>query len=62
MRDNKFTLDFTISGENMTEASRRQTALATLEKYIDTDVLEILAKKSGKPGVNDKVRNFHKFL
>lgn len=48
--------------KNPIEESKRKKFLENIEKYTDTDVLEILSKAASKKGANDKVRKFKMFL
>ena len=52
----KFKTEFELSGTDDQDAMRRLHALRTIEQHLETDVLEILASKAHKPGINGKVR------
>lgn len=40
----------------------RQRALAELDKNLDTEALLILAEKSKKPGISEKLKKFQSFI
>lgn len=44
------------------EATKRAALLEMLSNNLEFDVLQILASKSGKAGINKKVRDFQAFL
>ena len=52
----KYKIEIEVSGTDDNEALRRLNALRKLEGHLDTDVLEILASKVTKIGINAKVR------
>lgn len=52
----KFKIEIELTGKDQSDALRRLNALRKIEEHLDTDVLEILAAKAHKIGINAKVR------
>lgn len=48
--------------ENITVPKEKAESLKTLAANVDADVLTILAEKSKKQGMNQKVRNFKNLI
>ena len=47
---------------NPIDAEKRRKYLQNIEKFADTDTLEILSNAASKPGVNKKAKQFKSFL
>jgi hypothetical protein len=57
-----FTPTITLEAQDALDATRRVTALTTILQHIETDNLETLARKAGKSGINQKIRQFAAFI
>ncbi|MDX1349653.1 MAG: hypothetical protein R3279_05370 [Putridiphycobacter sp.] len=52
------TVEINILDLNQANAQKKAKAVEQLANNLDVSALEILAQKSGKPGMSDKVRRF----
>lgn len=52
----QFPISLSIPAKDQADAMRKLTALMKLQQHLDTDVLEILAAKCHKIGINLKVK------